>query len=120
MKIGIKKENGLIYFQAGVNEANEYQLTNAPYNFKVVDVGNYYDCNANDFNEDLSFNIEKYTARKEKEKNNSRIIELKENLAKSDYKAIKFAEGQLSTEEYEPIKLQRQAWRAEINLLEGN
>lgn len=34
--------------------------------------------------------------------------------------AIKFAEGELSAEEYEPMKIQRQAWRDEINELEEN
>ena len=56
----------------------------------------------------------------EDEKKLNRINELKRLLKESDYQAIKFAEGQLSAEEYEPTKLQRQSWRAEINLLEGN
>lgn len=47
-----------------------------------------------------------------------RIAELKQLLASTDYQAIKFAEGQLTKEEYEPIKLQRQEWRNEINSLE--
>lgn len=48
----------------------------------------------------------------------NRIAELKQLLASTDYQAIKFAEGQLTKEEYEPIKLQRQEWRNEINSLE--
>lgn len=47
-----------------------------------------------------------------------RISELKSNLAKTDYEAIKFAEGEMSAEDYEPYKVQRRAWRAEINQLE--
>jgi len=43
------------------------------------------------------------------------IAELKANLAKTDYQAIKFAEGELSEEEYAPIREDRKAWRAEIN-----
>ena len=39
-------------------------------------------------------------------------------LQASDYKAIKYAEGLLTEEEYTPIKEQRQAWRKEINRLE--
>lgn len=46
------------------------------------------------------------------------IDSLKRELEKTDYKAIKFAEGLISVSEYEPIKLQRQAWRDEINRLE--
>lgn len=48
-----------------------------------------------------------------------RIDELKMLLADSDYKAIKYAEGWLSAEEYAPIKAQRQAWRDEINEIEN-
>lgn len=54
----------------------------------------------------------------QEEINQTRIKELKRNLSNTDYKAIKFAEGQISIEEYEPIKLQRQLWRDEINELE--
>lgn len=46
------------------------------------------------------------------------INELKRQLAETDYQAIKYAEGQLSEEEYRPIKEQRQIWRDRINELE--
>ena len=48
-----------------------------------------------------------------------RIEELKRELASTDYKAIKYAEGWLAEEEYAPIKAQRQAIRDEINALES-
>lgn len=41
-----------------------------------------------------------------------------EALRASDYKAIKYAEGLISAEEYEPIKAERQALRDKINELE--
>ena len=44
---------------------------------------------------------------------------LRKNLRETDYQAIKFFEGYLTAEEYEPIKVQRQAWRDEINALEA-
>lgn len=47
-----------------------------------------------------------------------KIIELKRQLRLTDYKAIKYAEGELSAEEYAETKAQRTAWRAEINRLE--
>lgn len=47
-----------------------------------------------------------------------KISILKQKLLSTDYQAIKFAEGQISAEEYEPIKKQRQEWRDEINELE--
>lgn len=48
-----------------------------------------------------------------------RIEILKNELASTDYKAIKYAEGWLSEEEYAPIKAARQAIRDEINALES-
>lgn len=49
----------------------------------------------------------------------SKIAELKQMLADSDYKAIKYAEGLISDEEYMPIKAERESWRKKINCLEG-
>lgn len=47
------------------------------------------------------------------------IAELKQQLADTDYKAIKYAEGQITEEEYSETKEQRQAWRDRINELES-
>lgn len=47
------------------------------------------------------------------------ISELKQFLAESDYKAIKYAEGLLTDEQYAETKAMRQAWRDEINRLES-
>lgn len=47
------------------------------------------------------------------------IAMLKQNLADTDYKAIKFAEGLISEEDYAETKAQRQLWRDEINRLES-
>lgn len=46
------------------------------------------------------------------------IKELKKQLSTTDYQAIKYAEGQLSEEEFLEIKIKRQSWRDEINNLE--
>jgi ABC-type Fe3+ transport system substrate-binding protein len=48
----------------------------------------------------------------------ARIDELRTLLAESDYKAIKYAEGWITAEDYAEVKAQRQAWRDEINELE--
>ena len=48
-----------------------------------------------------------------------KIRNLKSKLAETDYKAIKFAEGELTEEEYAPIREERRAWRAEINAMEA-
>jgi methylmalonyl-CoA mutase cobalamin-binding subunit len=46
------------------------------------------------------------------------VWSLKEQLRESDYKAIKFAEGWITAEDYAETKAQRQAWRERINELE--
>ena len=46
------------------------------------------------------------------------IDDLKQRLADTDYKAIKYAEGLISDEEYAETKQLRQEWRDEINKLE--
>lgn len=47
-----------------------------------------------------------------------KINDLKIKLAKSDFKLLKFLEGELTAEEYAPVKEQRKQWRAQINALE--
>lgn len=47
-----------------------------------------------------------------------KITHLKSRLSKTDYYTNKFVEGELTQEEFDPIKEQRKAWREEINLLE--
>lgn len=49
-----------------------------------------------------------------------RIEMLKSELASTNDKAIEYAEGWLTEEEYAPIKAQRQAIRDEINALEAH
>ena len=49
----------------------------------------------------------------------SKISILKLKLIKTYYQAIKYAEGLLTAQEYEPVRLQRQAWCNEINRLES-
>lgn len=50
----------------------------------------------------------------------NQIVDLKKLLTDSDYQAIKYAEGLITAEDYEPIKQQRQSWRDQINLLEAS
>lgn len=46
------------------------------------------------------------------------ILELKQKLEDTNDQAIEYAEGWLTKEEYEPIKLQRQKWRDERDRLQ--
>lgn len=47
------------------------------------------------------------------------IASLKQNLADTDYQAIKYSEGAISEEDYTETKALRQSWRDEINRLES-
>lgn len=86
---------------------------------KVIDVAGVKAVPAHDETEEIQVYIP-YTAEQiaEREKT-ARIAELKRLLAASDYKAIKYAEGVLTAEEYAETKAERQAWRDEINELEN-
>ena len=44
-----------------------------------------------------------------------KISDLKRNLNRTDYQAIKFAEGEMLEIDYAPIKEQRKSWRKQIN-----
>lgn len=87
------------------HEANSYAVLDKDGIF------NYYISNGTLTLRDKSLDVIKVN-------NKNRILELKKLLASTDYKAIKFAEGELSYSEYEDIKIQRRMWRSEINLLE--
>ena len=88
MIIAIRKEpNGTLYIDKDIysrtQEVQDEQgnitiqplftdeeLAQPPYNYTKVEIDDKYsDCQASDFNDDLSFNIEKYNARKQKQDN---------------------------------------------------
>ena len=49
----------------------------------------------------------------------SEIVELKKYLSDTDYKAIKFAEGEITETDYQEVKSQRHDARVRINELES-
>ena len=49
----------------------------------------------------------------------SEIVELKKYLSDTDYKAIKFAEGEIAESDYQEVKSQRHNARVRINELES-
>ena len=55
----------------------------------------------------------------QKEEYAAEILTLKKQLADTDYKAIKYAEGVMTDEDYQATGIQRQAWRRRINELEA-
>ena len=120
MRIAIRLEpNGAIYIDKYLRDDIPY--TEPPYNFTIINIDDKYkDCINTDFDNDFTFNIERYNKRIHDIQIAPRIAELKQLLADTDYKAIKYAEGEITAEEYEPIKQQRREWRKEINELEKN
>ena len=48
----------------------------------------------------------------------AKIAMLKVNLRATDYMAIKYAEGEISSSEYAETKAKRKQWRTEINMYE--
>ena len=50
----------------------------------------------------------------------SEIVELKKYLSDTDYKAIKFAEGEITESDYQEVKSQRHDARVRINELESS
>ncbi len=58
--------------------------------------------------------------KKKQDEKNAKIQSLKDSLNKTDYLAIKYAEGVIPIDQYLPIANQRQVWRDEINQLQEN
>ena len=94
------------------------KMDKPPYNFKKITIEDQFaDCIGEDFNKDLTFNVDKYNQRKTKEATLIRINDLKKKLKDTDYIALKAFEGSISEAEFEPIKNQREEWRKEIDAL---
>lgn len=75
---------------------------------------------ARDEEEEIQVYIPYTKAELTKMANEKRIKELKQLLRDTDYRAIKYAEGCYTEEEYKPYKELRQSYRDEINQLEEN
>ena len=59
------------------------QLSQAPYNYTKVEIDDKYsDCQSSDFNDDLTFSVDKYNARKQKELYKLELAELQPELDK--------------------------------------
>lgn len=95
------------------------QLSQPPYNYTKVEIADIYnDCIGTDFNEDLTFNVEKYNARKEKEKNQIRIAEIKPRLEQLSQDLIQAQAGAVF-DDLEQRKLEFQTLHNELRTLLG-
>lgn len=78
----------------------------------------YKDCSYFDFNEDLTFSIEKYNARKQKENNQLRINEIKPRLEQLSQDLIQAQAGAVF-EDLDERKLEFQTLHNELRILTG-
>lgn len=85
----------------------------------VIDTPAVQAVEEHDETEEIDVYIPYTAAELRKREIDARIAELKRLLSASDYKAIKYAEGLISAEDYAETKAERQAWRDEINALES-
>ena len=85
---------------------------------KIIDIPEIKAIEEHDETEEILVYIVYTEQELEKIQAQKRIVELKNLLNKTDYQAIKFAEGELSSQEYQPIKELRRSFRLEINQLQ--
>ena len=88
MKLAIRNQGGLVYIDKHYNRTDEKGerifpdevLTQPPYNYTIIEIDDKYaDCEAVDFNDDLTLNVEKYNARHqedEQKKYVAKVVEL--------------------------------------------
>jgi hypothetical protein len=132
MVVAIRKEpEGYIYIDKTFLERfSKEQL--GEYGYTLVEVDDkYFDCEGFDFNDDLTFNVEKYNARIQAEDDKSKVANLQMKLDKTDYVANKLAEAiteYIVTEDktklielhtkYTKELADREEWRKEVNDLQ--
>ena len=121
MKIGIRKEkNGSFYIdktimdkvEKGIYELDEILV--APFNYKIVEIDDkYFDCQSVDFNEDMTFNIEAYNARKANTLAKDRVVEIRTRLAQLSQDFIQVQVGAI----FPDIEERKEEFRALHNEL---
>ena len=112
----VQDENGNITIQPLFTDET---LSKPPYNYTKVEIDDVYsDCQTSDFNNDLTFSIEKYNARKQKQDNENRIAEIKPRLEQLSQDLIQAQAGAVF-EDLEERKAEFQALHNELRVLLG-
>ena len=112
----VQDENGNIEI---VPVFTDEELSQPPYNYTKVEIDDKYsDCQASDFDEDLTFNLDKYNARKQKEKGLARIAEIKPRLEQLSQDLIQAQAGAVF-EDLEERKAEFQELHNELRTLLG-
>jgi hypothetical protein len=108
MKINLEIDNGVVVglYTELLPDYPVYEVTDEQYETLVKNLGNV------DSDLNILVDLEK------KKTIDDELNDLHKKLQSTDYKAIKYAEGLISKEDYAPIKAERQSWRDRINELE--
>lgn len=96
-------------------------LKDENYNYSIVGTSKIDDLTGNVIFEEQYYKEIKTSeeiAIAKKEKITTQINELKNKLAETDFRAIKYAEGLINDEEYSIVKNERENWRNIINELQ--
>ena len=104
-----------MYYYRHKEDRTAFLITKTPLE---EDLDKYEEITEQEYKELLPFHSGNLRVQTKAQENISRIIELKTLLRESDYKQAKWLDGDLSDEDYAPIKKARHEWRVEINRLE--
>lgn len=112
----VMSEQGVVYIEPLFTDE---QLSKPPYYYTKVEIDDKYsDCIGADFNEDLTFNVDKYNARKQREVNQDRISQIKPRLEQLSQDLIQSQAGAVF-EDLDERKLEFQTLHNELRVLLG-
>lgn len=112
-KLNLDENNYLVSFVHTNTEEDIYELNASE---MKLDYLNCYKL----VGDDVVFDEEKYNILIDAKAKENEILRLKQELANTDYEAIKYSEGWFSEEEYAPIKAKRESLREQIRKLESD
>ena len=111
-KLILDENNYLEGFVHMANEEDVYELNPSEMNLEYLNCYKLVD-------DKIIFDEEKYNALVDTKTKEDEIARLKQELADTDYEAIKYSEGWFTEDEYAPIKAMRESLREQIRKLES-
>ena len=111
-KLILDENNYLEGFVHMANEEDVYELNPSEMNLEYLNCYKLVD-------DEIIFDEEKYNALVDTKTKEDEIARLKQELADTDYEAIKYSEGWFTEDEYAPIKAMRESLREQIRKLES-
>lgn len=111
-KLILDENNYLQGFVHMANEEDVYELNPSEMNLEYLNCYKLVE-------DKIIFDEEKYNALVDTKAKEDEIARLKQELADTDYEAIKYSEGWFTDDEYAPIKAKRENLREQIRKLES-